>query len=425
MSAFPPVQIDSVVMCPECGRDLTWTPAAARCDACGKNFPRNQNVLDFGSSSSGSSEDKRSNPGGLAGRVMFIGKCSLERRKRALELGAVVSERSSCLWFLKGVSEGKITGWTRFREVRSAARRFNPDHVVVLGGCQERDTEQRLWILWATLRYPRAYILNLDWGDLRRIGFVALMKKAAMALHPLSSPWSPIVRLLNKRIAQYYERCLTDRSMAERYRRYYLPEAFQRQGGLLLDYGCGVGRFAALYSQLGFQIVGYDVERETFWDRLPTVSFLTGEPRKSLPFRSGTFDLCNHWGVILYIPEDLEHLKEIARVLKPGGGLTLVVINRENPRGMLAERLGFRFSPASFMKLYSRSDLAELLDRAGFDLEDITTEAFHFPFFSRFFYIWRYVILKKRYELADRESWLVRHVPSRWRWYLVAKARKR
>lgn len=95
--------------------------------------------------------------------------------------------------------------------------------------------------------------------------------------------------------------------------------------GRILDYGCGYGRISGELRDAGFgEIVGVDTSAamiERARRERPGIDFrVLTEPR--LPFPDGEFDCAILYAVLTCIPSDAEQdalIREIARVLKPGG----------------------------------------------------------------------------------------------------------
>jgi len=105
-----------------------------------------------------------------------------------------------------------------------------------------------------------------------------------------------------------------------------------KPGALVLDVGCGTGRWLRRYSERGLQPVGVDategmVQRAAASGlKCPLVVGLA----QRLPFDDAAFDLVSAVTVIQHIsPEyQVDALKEMARVLRPGGHLLLLELIR-------------------------------------------------------------------------------------------------
>lgn len=95
---------------------------------------------------------------------------------------------------------------------------------------------------------------------------------------------------------------------------------FLGAGHKLLDWGCGLGQMSWLLERRGLAVASYDVQRAAGRDLLIDSSRLVvGEDPVLLPFSSGTFDAVLSCGVLEHVVDEMGSLKEIKRVLKPGG----------------------------------------------------------------------------------------------------------
>lgn len=110
-------------------------------------------------------------------------------------------------------------------------------------------------------------------------------------------------------------------------------------GKKLLDLSCGCGGTSEMLATLGFQVIATD------YSAPPPLS--TGIARVGgvdlndfLPFRSATFDAVDLVEVIEHIENQPQLLREISRVLKPGGVLIVTTPNVLN----LMSRVRFLFT---------------------------------------------------------------------------------
>jgi SAM-dependent methyltransferase len=94
-----------------------------------------------------------------------------------------------------------------------------------------------------------------------------------------------------------------------------------------------------------------------------------------LPDRSKTLIWCSH--VMEHIPDDMQALSELYRVLEPGGLLVIQVpiggdVTYEDPTVTSAEDRLREFLQEDHVRLYGR-DLRVRIERAGFECELLTT----------------------------------------------------
>jgi demethylmenaquinone methyltransferase/2-methoxy-6-polyprenyl-1,4-benzoquinol methylase len=156
-------------------------------------------------------------------------------------------------------------------------------------------------------------------------------------------------------------------------------------GDRLLDSCCGTGELALECARVGGRVTGLDFS-EAMLDRArrkaPGLEWVDGDAM-AMPFDDGTFDAATV-GFGIRNVEDLEGgLRELARVLRPGGRLAVLEVTR--PRGPLRPffRLWFdvlvpivgrvlpggrayTYLPASVRRFPGPDELARAMRDAGF-----------------------------------------------------------
>jgi SAM-dependent methyltransferase len=104
----------------------------------------------------------------------------------------------------------------------------------------------------------------------------------------------------------------------------------------VLENGCGVGAYARALAGLAGSVVGMDIEEARVREaaRRPAdgkpARFTVGVGER-LAFRSNAFDLVLSNEVLEHVQDDRAALREIVRVLRPGGRLALFCPNRGYP----------------------------------------------------------------------------------------------
>lgn len=100
-----------------------------------------------------------------------------------------------------------------------------------------------------------------------------------------------------------------------------MVEAGVSRGTKVLDVGCGPGEMAAKLMERGYEVWGLDIAEPMIRyarDRCGADRFRVGDI-EHIPFRDNTFDAVVCLGVIEYLDTDEQALREMWRVLKPGG----------------------------------------------------------------------------------------------------------
>lgn len=107
--------------------------------------------------------------------------------------------------------------------------------------------------------------------------------------------------------------------------------AGERLDGKVLVDGCGVGMYLSRLVPVSGMVVGLDIELPRVQDSRefsPHVFCAAGE---YLPLSSDSFDLVFSHEVLEHVQDDQKAIREMVRVLKPGGRIVLFCPNRGYP----------------------------------------------------------------------------------------------
>jgi len=143
----------------------------------------------------------------------------------------------------------------------------------------------------------------------------------------------------------------------------YLP-----RGGRVLDFGCGVGRFAPMIANVVDNYDGVDLTKDAlkFAPKIENATF-THLPEDKLPFESDSFDGAIAITVIQHIVTDTDFAlwtSELARVLKGGG----FFIGIETPQPAK------RIVPGAHMRWRTPEIIAEAMGAAVEESHFLTAE---------------------------------------------------
>ncbi|WP_416200328.1 class I SAM-dependent methyltransferase [Terricaulis sp.] len=114
-----------------------------------------------------------------------------------------------------------------------------------------------------------------------------------------------------------------------------LPSA---PAGSWLDVGCGSGVYSRILAAAGCQVLGIDgspamIEEASklsaqSLNELNAVNYLQVTLNEGLPFPDNLFDGCICFSVLEYLPNPSLTIRELARVVRPGGQILLSIPNR-------------------------------------------------------------------------------------------------
>ncbi len=156
-----------------------------------------------------------------------------------------------------------------------------------------------------------------------------------------------------------------------------------RQGDLL-DVGCGMGDFCAVARGAGFRVFGTEFS-DAYADHTTQVVGLQDifiGRLQDIDFGGRQFDVITLWHVLEHLPDPLETLICLRRVLKPGGVLGVEVPNTEQARARPMYRSDLEDYPLDRLEhlfYYSERSLQHLCERAGFHRLAVTFVDAHQP----------------------------------------------
>jgi SAM-dependent methyltransferase len=138
--------------------------------------------------------------------------------------------------------------------------------------------------------------------------------------------------------------------------------ADERRDLHILDCGCGTGyNLRILLAPYG-RTFAFDLHADAMQRARVAGRPLVRADAEQIPFASGVFDLVTSFDVVQSVPDDRRAIRELARVLKPGGHLILNVTALDFMRGDHSDVWGElrRYTPARAARLLDHAALEEV-----------------------------------------------------------------
>lgn len=150
----------------------------------------------------------------------------------------------------------------------------------------------------------------------------------------------------------------------------YLAEISRYRGsaaGRMLEVGCGEGDFLELAEASGWDVTGIEYSAaacDCARSRLKKGEIFCGELQQ-LALPAGQFDLCVISDVLEHVRSPLEFLREIHRVLKPGGTLFVATPSTDSWSARMLRQKWMEFK-AEHLTYFDRQTLQTALFKSGF-----------------------------------------------------------
>jgi 2-polyprenyl-3-methyl-5-hydroxy-6-metoxy-1,4-benzoquinol methylase len=150
------------------------------------------------------------------------------------------------------------------------------------------------------------------------------------------------------------------------------------KGNLVLDIGCGTGRYSVHSKRAGNTVIGSElVHSAAMGARKRGLDVIVADSEVQFPFRDGTFDRAQCIEVIEHLMDPVSTLGEINRVLKQGGELFISTPNAAwwaHRFLMLCGITSFGHSPTypvevnMHIRHFTKTTLRDFLNRMGFEV---------------------------------------------------------
>lgn len=210
-----------------------------------------------------------------------------------------------------------------------------------------------------------------------------------MSVLPPPDEKAAAVRDMFDRISPSYDRVnrLMTFNADQRWRRELVRRLRVGHGDLVLDLACGTGDFAEICRKAGATAVGLDFSRgmlNAANRRFPGLGIFVQGDALRLPFADGSFTVAVSGFALRNFVAIPPVLEELARVLKPGGRVGLLEVDKPRNRlvaaghglyfnrvvpvvgGLIADRKAYRYLPQSASYLPPEAELRAMLESAGF-----------------------------------------------------------
>ncbi len=144
-------------------------------------------------------------------------------------------------------------------------------------------------------------------------------------------------------------------------------------GRRVLDIGSGPGGFIRLATEQGWQAAALELNQESSKKLAAEGYQVIVKHLELTDLPSESFDLICLWEVLEHLPAPRVMLAEARRLLAPGGLFLILVPNVDSLVTRLLHAKSNTFGGHSHLNHFNHRSLADLLDRAGLEVEEMET----------------------------------------------------
>ena len=144
-----------------------------------------------------------------------------------------------------------------------------------------------------------------------------------------------------------------------------------KETGALLDLGCAMGGFLDVAQDSGFEVTGLelsDFSAKHTEKELGCKVYNCDLLQANIP--SNSFDVITMWDVIEHLKNPEETLKEIERILKPGGYLFATTGDIGSLYAKITGRYWHLMTPPQHLFFFTRPSLTKMLGRAKLNVKE-------------------------------------------------------
>lgn len=140
-----------------------------------------------------------------------------------------------------------------------------------------------------------------------------------------------------------------------------------------LDIGCATGMLLEYMQSKGWQPKGVDICRESaeYGIRKRGLDIFIG-PLQAAGYEENSFSVVHFSHLIEHVPDPAALLREVSRILRPGG---IIIVTTPNAGGFQARLLGrhWRSAIADHLFLFTKRTLLQILKKTGFYCQQLVT----------------------------------------------------
>jgi 2-polyprenyl-3-methyl-5-hydroxy-6-metoxy-1,4-benzoquinol methylase len=145
-------------------------------------------------------------------------------------------------------------------------------------------------------------------------------------------------------------------------------EKLMPQGGKLLDVGCSIGQFLDLARDKGWEVEGVELNEDAAAVARREYGLTVHNKKlEDVGFEPESFDVITLWGVFEHLTDPNAMLRDVRKLLKPGGLVLLFVPNGHSLIIRMSRDNNSTVSGRAHLWYFSPSTMGQILEKNGFE----------------------------------------------------------
>ena len=157
------------------------------------------------------------------------------------------------------------------------------------------------------------------------------------------------------------------------------------KNGKLLDIGAGTGSFAGFMKTHGWNVTGFEPDEQARRQALSLNNVQLIGPENFYLLPEESFDVITMWHVLEHVHDLHEYLKQLKKLIKPGGKIFIAVPNYTSLDASFYKSYWAAYDVPRHLYHFSPLSLKKLFNEQGFELQSTRTmpyDSFYISFLS-------------------------------------------
>lgn len=146
----------------------------------------------------------------------------------------------------------------------------------------------------------------------------------------------------------------------------YQQIATYQKGGKLLDIGCATGEFLNFSRSMGFEVCGVEPDADARGFAQKTYNLEVNEEDFLDKAEDASFDVITMWHVLEHVPNLNERIKQLMRLLKPGGLCVIALPNVNSYDARIYGEYWAALDVPRHLYHFGQKDILNLMEKHGF-----------------------------------------------------------